>query len=372
MKTRLYFCGAPYEISDDMESGTLEKFEKTGRNTGNLLIGYGLRSILKSNHCRTWNGLDTPDWIREHFDALVIPAANFIFRSFDFGYLANLIEKVDLPVLVAGLGAQASRDGFDIKQIPEGTIRFVKAAAERCNSIAVRGAFSAEVISEMGVKEIRVLGCPSLVTHGDTQLPLRHTPTKEKLKICINGSRNVTGHSFDPISARRIERDILEYGIRNQCSYVYQNEFPELLISNGETPIDAAAQLTSIITSLSLDQTVAELHNYIASHGAAFYSVPAWMQWISQFDFVVGTRFHGNMIAALAGVPSMVITHDSRTAEMCETISFPSVSVSDLDSFDPEKLIEMVDIPRFQKRYSQIRKGFADFIVENGFEHLII
>jgi hypothetical protein len=48
------------------------------------------------------------------------------------------------------------------------------------------------------------------------------------------------------------------------------------------------------------------------------------MEAIRKFDFVVGARFHGIMLAIQAGVPGAVITHDSRTQELCQTLAIPS------------------------------------------------
>ena len=42
-----------------------------------------------------------------------------------------------------------------------------------------------------------------------------------------------------------------------------------------------------------------------------------------KFDFVVGPRFHGVMLAMQAGIPGGVIAHDSRTLELCQTMGIP-------------------------------------------------
>jgi hypothetical protein len=55
----------------------------------------------------------------------------------------------------------------------------------------------------------------------------------------------------------------------------------------------------------------------------AFGDADHWMAWTKRYDFVVGPRFHGVMLAIQAGVPAGCIAHDSRTLEMCQTMEIP-------------------------------------------------
>jgi hypothetical protein len=63
----------------------------------------------------------------------------------------------------------------------------------------------------------------------------------------------------------------------------------------------------------------------------ALTDVDHWMAWVKRYDFVVGPRFHGVMLAIQAGVPAGCIAHDSRTLEMCQTMGIP---VRMYDSFE--------------------------------------
>ena len=64
-------------------------------------------------------------------------------------------------------------------------------------------------------------------------------------------------------------------------------------------------------------------------HGQAFFDAAVWMEHYRRFDFVVGTRIHGVMLALQAGVPALCIAHDSRTLELCETMKVPHVLARD-------------------------------------------
>src|SRR5215213_2298254 len=103
---RILFVGAPVT---DPPSGadTQKKFDLTGKNTGNLLIGHALRQELAVDSF-AFGTHHNPREADERFDLIAIPAANFIYEHFDFGYLADFIERTKLPCLMVGIGAQSS------------------------------------------------------------------------------------------------------------------------------------------------------------------------------------------------------------------------------------------------------------------------
>lgn len=64
---------------------------------------------------------------------------------------------------------------------------------------------------------------------------------------------------------------------------------------------------------------------WIRLHGRVFFNVGEWIEHCKQFDFVIGTRIHGVVVALQAGVPALCIVHDSRTLELCTTMKVPYV-----------------------------------------------
>ena len=59
----------------------------------------------------------------------------------------------------------------------------------------------------------------------------------------------------------------------------------------------------------------------------AFFDIEDWMNYIRNFHFVLGTRFHGTLIALLNGIPSVAFVIDARTREMCELLNIPHVDI---------------------------------------------
>lgn len=86
--------------------------------------------------------------------------------------LSDFISKIKKPILVAGLGAN-SLEGFVphfYKLLDDEQVRFWRLLGEKCNSIGVRGYFTAEVLNDLGIKNVRVIGCPSYFECGNDRI----------------------------------------------------------------------------------------------------------------------------------------------------------------------------------------------------------
>ena len=163
---RPIILGLPDTLPASPFATAREMYRLAGSNSGNLaftaairrhLVGWGDPANLG------WNA--TPEQIRTGGDICVIPGANKLGRHTNLGGIAGLLERVEIPIVAISLGAQSDID-YGIPEIPEGTLRWVKAIADRAPSsyenIGVRGEFTRRVLHEYGFDRVRVLGCPSL------------------------------------------------------------------------------------------------------------------------------------------------------------------------------------------------------------------
>ena len=99
------------------------------------MIGHALRRELIADAFEVGTH-HNPREVNERFDLIAIPAANFIYEHFDFGYLADFIERTHLPCLMVGIGAQSSdMTSFDLN-IPQGTKRLLKIVSDRSSQSA--------------------------------------------------------------------------------------------------------------------------------------------------------------------------------------------------------------------------------------------
>lgn len=365
--TRILLMGAPYKVENYQARSGADCFEATGRNTGNLLIGNGLVSQLDYDRLESYRYDMSPEYIEENFDQVAIAAANFLFPGFDLSPLSSILDKIKLPAFMVGLGAQMPSSEFNLDDIPEGTWRLVHIVAERSKSIGVRGYFTADQLVKNGVKNIRVTGCPSLYTTLSPSIRIKR-PALTEGRIVFNGSRNVVSHSIDKKSAIRVERLLLQEAIRTGSPFVFQNENPEMQVHWGEEPEAHAGALKSLSKFFSIEE--ADLVSYYRDKGKLFFSVQEWFDWIGDYDFSVGTRFHGNLAALLNGVPAVVVVHDSRTRELCEYAAIPHVMLGDMgEHLGLQKIYESANFDLFEERYNSNFRKYIAFLNENGIKH---
>ncbi|TPM32637.1 polysaccharide pyruvyl transferase family protein [Mesorhizobium sp. B2-3-5] len=369
MLVRILFLGAPIAPHPDPQIAFEKKFEVVGYNTGNLLIGQSLFEELRFEEFGQGLGY-SPHQVNERFDIIAISAANFIYKDFDLSYLADFIEPTKLPCVVAGLGAQAPAIGHKVTDIPEGSKRFLHIISERSKTVGVRGHFTAEVMNDFGIKNVTEVGCPSLFRKLRRDLRIKRPRKGAKLKIAVNGSRNVFLHSGDPESARRVEADLLKMSIDNHYPYVLQNEEPEMrmLLSGDGQEIDFE-NARAVLEQMNMDVDPTVYVRHIKEKAKFFFDLAEWDRYISKVDYSVGTRFHGNLIALTNGIPATIISHDSRTTEMAELMSIPHVPVGKVGQLDVHQLARVGDYDGFQRKYTVLYDRFAQFLSANGVSH---
>lgn len=364
--SRILFIGAAYEVASRQSRTLIECFQATGHNTGNLLIGNGLFKQLRYDKLETYRYAMTPEYADENFDQVVIAAANFLYPGFDFTPISSFLDKIKLPVFMVGLGAQLPSSKSELENIPEGTWRLVQIASERSHSIGVRGHFTAEQLRKHGIDNIQATGCPSLYTNLSPSIKIRR-PSELGDGVVVNGSRNVVGHASDKEAAARVEKQLLQLAMSRQLPYVLQNEQPEMQLSAGEDPSGHMPALTSL--AKFFDAEAGDLATFYARYGKLFFSIDEWFSWIGGHEFSIGTRFHGNVAALLNGVPAVILTHDSRTKELCEFAAIPSVDVSAVHDLDIDHIYEQADFDRYENNHAKIYEQYVEFLDANNIPH---
>lgn len=122
-----------------------------GNNAGNLIFSQASHKTLQTSGTEVVaNGFraDAADAerINEEYDAFVVPLANAFRESFTghLNNLSSLIEKLTIPVVVLGVGAQSDLDYSLDRMAPldAPVKRFVTAVLNRSASIGVRGEFT--------------------------------------------------------------------------------------------------------------------------------------------------------------------------------------------------------------------------------------
>ena len=153
-----------------------------GSNSGNMIFQASvMRALMKKDtridfiNTRNEGFRDHEiDRLKNQYDYFVIPLAN-AFRSGFLTELTNLrrmVERLDLPCIVIGVGCQANLSGkFSTKpEVDEQAKLFVSSVLEHSATIGIRGEYTAKYLKNLGFSEGRhfeIIGCPSMFMFGE-------------------------------------------------------------------------------------------------------------------------------------------------------------------------------------------------------------
>lgn len=342
-------------------------YDMVGHNTGNLAFHHAIDSHLGG-------GLSTIQWgasseeIARQGRLAVLPCANQLGVHADYGDMAGKFSKLEPNLVAIGLGAQSGTDG-KIPEVPKGSVEWVRAIAERAPTaspnIAVRGPFTLEVLAHHGLGDAAVvLGCPTLFINPDPALGATIAANvREPKRVAVTAGHQRWKH------LAAIEASLVGMVSATGGVYIGQSPLEMIALTRGEAARMDRGVLTECRDYAAPSMDLAEFIRWSERHGQVFFDVPAWMECYRRFDFVVGTRIHGVMLALQAGVPALCIAHDSRTLELCRTMMVPHVLAKDvvrgitrrnllqLFAFDPED---------FDRNRRELCQRYIGFLTANG------
>ncbi|WP_405618241.1 polysaccharide pyruvyl transferase family protein [Streptomyces sp. NBC_01511] len=340
-----------------------------GTNSGNLLFSDAAHKILLTERTEvTSNGIGTvatPErarQINEDYDVFVIPLANAFRPSFkpNLNKLSTLIEQLTIPVVVMGVGAQVPEDYDTARLAPiESSVkRFVKAVLERSASIGVRGELTASYLERLGFKQhTEIIGCPSMFLHGDTFPTPRDPGTLDAhSRIVINMSPGaIAVGDMEGMAHHALERF-------PHLRYYAQNIADAEVLFWGDT---------SAVTGPKTRFPRRLTHPLFEENRVRVPLDPkTWMDELSTYDFVYGTRIHGNIAPLLAGTPSVVLVHDSRTLELCRYFGIPHRMLSSTPAdIHPQELYDQADYSEMVNGHKERFDRFVGFLDRNGLEN---
>ncbi len=346
-------------------------FLRSGNNTGNFAFVYALWSHLAPDvQLFPWHA--SPRAIRSSCDVVVMACANQLGPHTDLGILADMLEQASLPIVAIGLGAQA-KDSQSKIELTAGTKRWLDvivahAPSERPN-IGVRGEFSLQQVERYGAGDrAAITGCPSNLINTDPGLPAK---LGEKYRAAkIERVAATAGLHLWP-QLKLVEQALADLVEITSGVYVAQSELDMIRLARGEfdriEPKIFEILREYIRPNLSNDQ----FRRWCRRYATCFNDAASWMESMRKFDFVVGPRFHGVMLAMQAGTPGGVIAHDSRTFEMCETMCIPVCKNQDLPArIDLETLGSLFAFEplAYERRRTELGRRYANILRSAGIE----
>ena len=252
--------------------------------------------------------------------------SNYLHEEMDWENAPTILNRLRIPIIAIGIGAQAPAKGK--LRLTHAARRVLDCIAERSASIGVRGAYTADVLWSLGIRNARIVGCPTIFRNNDPTLRIDLPPLSAIRQVGYTLRREV-GHDYavDIGCYLDLQRDtIIDLSRRFDLHVAAQGEIEEKKILWGAAPMREAAmsQLRMQGWLRGADDPMEALYR-----SRLFYadSVAEFEAFCRCQDLVLGYRLHGNLLSLANRIPSVYFTYDSRTTEFAETFQIPSFNV---------------------------------------------
>lgn len=310
------------------------------QNTGNLVF---YKAIQKGLNIDT---LTFDQMLSGEYEVDNLISADLIWlreeTEYDFiiDFYHKVKDKVKFIPLSIGLHTGKRTGEF---QLSKNVVKFLAEMSEQV-TLACRGEFTADTLNNYGIKNITILGCPSLYYHRNDMFSI-HKPLKLPANPKLSTNCTLYPNQYSPPN---ILRDFIEFTQLNQAVYIEQTNF-------------------EWIDKLANNEKEKLAYEAWVKKTKYFFNFEEWFNYIKQFDFVMGNRFHGNVISILAGIPSLVFVHDNRIQEMCEHFKIPFLQMQD---FNKKRSVEYwydkADYTEFNKNYPKRYQEFRAYLEQYG------
>ncbi|MGE5548514.1 MAG: polysaccharide pyruvyl transferase family protein [Solirubrobacterales bacterium] len=308
------------------------------------------------------------DRYNAEYDYCFLRGSNYIHADMEWENAVAVLEKLKIPVLAFGIGAQAPTSGKMV--LSETTKRVMRLIADHSESMGVRGEFTAEVLWDLGIRNARVVGCPTLFRNNDPDLRVELPSLDQVRDVAFTLRREVSGaYASDIAHYLKLHHDVIvELAERFDVVVSAQGEIEEKKIVFGtpEQREEAFAQLAHEKWFTGPDDAMIRIYR-----DKLFYSdvVAEYEALMRAQDLVLGYRLHGNLMALANGVPSVYFTYDSRTAEFVDTYRIPAFDVFSGKEFRLEDYWDQSLFERFNRAYHARYRDMMLFLDENGIDH---
>ena len=367
--SRVFTWGLNESIDGSANIDTKQLYNLVGQNSGNLAFHYAINQIIGS--VPPTIGWSAPSSDVNAMGTLgIIPCANQLGTHANLTHFLKKVNEVKPKLVAVGLGAQSDSSFEAIPELPEPTLEWIRGIIDHAPSskpnITVRGDFTLKVMEHYGFEgKALALGCPSLLINKSRTLG---ETLQERYKAPYRKVAIAAGHPSHA-SMSHLEASLVRIMEDTQGSYITQATDEYLALSRGEMNYVDNNYKNMLRSYLRLNLDGKQLEEWIRQYFISFYNVPAWMEYLRRFDFVVGTRIHGVMLALQAGVPGLCIVYDSRIREICEKSKIPYVMASQIRNgvtLNDIRGFARFDGKEFDRNRQEISDQYDDFFRYNG------
>jgi len=301
--------------------------EMAGWNTGNLIYQFAAHNYVTSPKVTITLGSSNEfEKIRNSIDILHIPAANQLNPKFDLRSWAQLIEYMDKPLFIAGLGIQCDLSDEEIV-LSEGTIAFINALKRYAPKIGVRGASTASVLKRYGVDTAVITGCPSNFLNpkvNGVSLAAQIAKAKASSSLRVDYFPGTMSHHLD------IETKLRALVAKHDFRYVLQtNEHLFKYVDGVRDDPEMSHYINWEHMKLTPEISRKDYESIYAERTDYYFSAPGWLDSMLRRDLGIGMRMHGVVASIQGGAAGACVVADGRIQELVNTMGYPSLSLDD-------------------------------------------
>lgn len=311
-----------------------EKYKTLGGNTGNIVFDTALSNLI----CGDKVFWDTSQTVLEQYDRFITTSYIWIRKNQEVSSSFKLIRNK--PIIPMSVGLQS--DDYDpYFQMHPSVVNELKKIEERC-IIGCRGDYTADILNKHGIKNTMVIGCPSVYLGIQSNTLVKYFSGYKPHNIISNFST-----FWRQLKSNEV--DFLKYISKNKFNFIEQ--------TIGDLKKEDWLE----------DEKSFQLVRQWLNNKKVFFSFEEWKEEIKNYDFSIGYRFHGNVMAVINGIPALFIYADSRVKEMCEFFKLPMISDKEFDIDKPiEYWYDRSDYSDFNKLIDKKREIFKEFCRKNN------
>ena len=123
------------------------------------------------------------------FSFAFLRGSNYLHPTMDWENAPSVLSRLRIPIIAFGIGAQAPAKGK--LELSRDARRVLDCIAERCVSFGVRGIYTAEVLWSLGIRDVRIIGCPTLFRNNDPTLRIELPPLDQIKRVGYTLRREV-------------------------------------------------------------------------------------------------------------------------------------------------------------------------------------
>lgn len=339
-------------------------------NIGDMVVYDSTLKLLNYENAEGMEIINTSNYDIERYkraDYAIIRASNFIHNEMKWHRAAEILEKTQLPVYAIGVGGQApSKEDYKLN---EENLRFWKIVSERSKLIGVRGCFTAELLYDNGIKNVEIVGCPSIFRTRNRNLNIKAPDDIKNVAFSIRREVDVkysddiykyisTQREFLLNCARKFNTTITIHGENEEKAFYYGDE---LAIKKAKEILFRERWF--------IEESASELEKLYREKLFFFLRVEDYDSFIRSQDFAVGYRVHGVLPAISNGIPGVLVKYDTRSTELADTLAIPSIIVNDIKPENISNILMDASFDDFNKIYP-IRYDKMKFVMDvNGIAH---